>query len=95
MDADVLVVVEIEAVLDPAAFQAYQGEARVQMAERGGTVVARGGQCVEGEPGGPFLIQRWPSAAAFSDWQESEAYRPLLERRRQAARLRMNVVPVM
>lgn len=94
MAGEVLVVVEIEEMLDPAMLQAYQAEARIQMAELGGTLLARGGRCLEGRPGGPFLVQRWPSEAAFLDWQASEAYQPLLERRKSAARLRICVVPL-
>ena len=94
VDEGVMVVIEIEEVSDPVAMQDYQLLARAQIAERGGTVVARGGRCVEGEGGGPFLVQRWPSEAAFLDWQASDDYRPLLARRNAAARLRIAVVPI-
>ena len=94
MDNEVLVVIEIEEISDPAEMQAYQQLARAQIAERGGSVVARGGECIEGAAGGPFLVQRWPSETAFRDWQASDAYRPLLARRNAAARLRIAVVPM-
>jgi hypothetical protein len=46
----------------------------------------------EGEPVGRLLIQRWPSETAFREWQASEEYRPLRERRMRAADLRIAIV---
>lgn len=94
-EAGVLVVVEVQAIHDAEALTAYQQGARAQLGRYGGTVLARGGQAIEGSP--PFerlLIQRWPSAEAFLRWQDSEDYRPLLARRRRCAEMRIAVVPL-
>ncbi len=91
---EVLVVVEIEAVIDGEELQAYQAAARQQLKERGGKVLGRGGTTFEGDRRhGPLLVQVWPSEAAFREWQASDAYRPLLDRRRRAAKLRIAIVP--
>lgn len=93
MAGGVLVVIETVAVRDRDQFLAYQAQAREQLLERGGVVVARGGVTFEGASlTGPVLIQRWPSEQAFRDWQASEEYRPLLALRRNAADLRMTFV---
>jgi uncharacterized protein (DUF1330 family) len=94
-EGEVLVVVEILEIRDAAAFDEYQQGARAQFGGFGGSVLARGGAMHEGSDAfGPLLIQRWPSEAAFRAWQESEAYQPLLEKRRQAADMRMSIIPV-
>jgi uncharacterized protein (DUF1330 family) len=96
MDAQpVLVVVEVKAVHDAQQMNAYQAAARLQLAKYGGEVVARGGSSCEGDPPfGPLLLQRWPSAQAFRDWQESEEYRPLRELRQRSADIRIAIVPM-
>lgn len=94
MSGSVLVVIETLRVSDREQFTAYQQQARQQVIDRGATLVARGAEAVEGPaPSGPLLIQRWQSAQAFRDWQESEEYRPLLELRRGAAEVRLTIVP--
>ena len=93
MQGETVVVVEILEVFDPEAMQAYQADARVQILERGGSVLARGGKTFEGPVAGPMLLQRWPSEAAFTDWQSSAEYQPLLERRNKAARLQISILP--
>ncbi len=90
---EVLVLVEVCVVHDAVALAAYQAEARKQMAQRGGVVIGRGGSPFEGEPLGPLVNQRWPSEADFRAWQESEDYKPLLERRKSAAELRIVILP--
>jgi uncharacterized protein (DUF1330 family) len=91
----VLVVVEIRQVFDSDRMRSYQEGARAQIAKFGGEVVARGGDPVEGAPPfGILMIQKWPSAEAFKKWQSSDEYRPLMERRRKAADLRIATVPI-
>lgn len=93
MAQSVLVIVEMIRVKDQEQLTAYQGQARQQLLERGGKLLARGGETFEGAPlTGPVLIQRWPSEQAFRDWQESEAYRPLLALRKEAAEIRLTIV---
>jgi uncharacterized protein (DUF1330 family) len=92
---EVFVVVEIVDVKDAEMLKTYQAGARAQIAGFGGTVVGRGVKTFEGQPEFAMLmIQRWPDEAAFRNWQQSEAYRPLLQIRRQAASLRIGIVPV-
>lgn len=91
----VLVIVEVSALHDPDQFKAYQLGTREQIGRRGGAVLARGGSSVEGSP--PFqslLIQEWPSARAFLDWQDSDEYRPLRSMRLASATLRIAIVPL-
>ena len=91
---EVFVVVEIQEILDGNALAAYQSEARQQLLERGGVLVARGNCTYEGSPAvGQMLIQKWPSETAFRDWQESDSYRPLLERRQACVKLRIAIIP--
>lgn len=69
----VLVVAEIRAIYDEESFKTYQLGARAQLSKRGGKVLGRGTSMFEGEPPfGQLLIQRWPSEAAFREWQSSE-----------------------
>lgn len=85
--------VETIDVKDGKLFATYQTQARQQILDRGGVVVARGGETFEGAPlNGPVLIQRWPSERAFREWQESEEYRPLLAIRRKVAEVRLTIV---
>lgn len=94
MAESVLIIIETIDVMDREQFSTYQQQARHQLASREGVVVARGGEVFEGDPrSGPVLIQRWPSEKAFRDWQESDEYRPLLEIRQKAAKLRLTIVP--
>jgi uncharacterized protein (DUF1330 family) len=91
--AEIYVVVEIQEVFDPDALAEYQAQARQQLLERGGVLVARGNCTFEGSPPvGQTLVQRWPSEAAFREWQESDDYRPLLERRKSCVRLRIAIL---
>ena len=90
---EVLVIVEVRAVHDAPELAAYQAGARKQMLQRGGVVVGRGGLAFEGEAVGPLIVQRWPSEAQFRQWQASDEYKPLLERRKRAADLRIAIVP--
>ncbi|HKP78945.1 MAG TPA: DUF1330 domain-containing protein [Phenylobacterium sp.] len=93
-DGEVLVIVEPQAVFDWEGLAAYQAAAREQATRRGGQVVARGGALVEGEPDLLFhLVQRWPSAQAFLDWQDSDEYRPLKEARMKLMKVRISIVP--
>lgn len=90
----VLVVFEITAILNAELFKLYQVQARAQSTERGGSVLGRGSLPVEGNPPfGTLLVQKWPSERAFREWQDSEAYRPLKDLRRQSAEVRIAVVP--
>lgn len=92
---EVLVVIEIRAVSDAEKLKAYQLGAREQIGPRGGTVIARGGSTLEGNPpSGLLMVQRWPSEASFRAWQDSEEYLPLREMRRTCAELRIVVVPM-
>jgi uncharacterized protein (DUF1330 family) len=92
---EVFVVVEIVEVLDDELLKTYQAGARAQVAGFGGTVIGRGVKTFEGGPEFAMLmIQKWPSEAAFRKWQESDAYRPLLQKRQQAVRMRIGIVPV-
>ncbi|ATE64136.1 DUF1330 domain-containing protein [Rhizorhabdus dicambivorans] len=91
---EVLVVVEVLEVRDQAAFDAYRAEARQQSSARGGMTLARESATFEGDAFGDLMVQRWPSEAIFRSWQESDEYRPLLERRRKAADLRLAVLPL-
>ena len=90
---EVLVLVEVRAVRDAAGLAAYQAEARKQMTQRGGVVIGRGGSSFEGDPVGPLVVQRWPSEADFRAWQESDEYKPLRERRKRSADLKITIVP--
>lgn len=94
-DAAVLVIVEVRRVKDPERFAAYQAGARAQIERHGGRVVARGGTALEGEPPfGTLMVQQWPSAQSFTDWQQSDEYRPLRAIRLDCADLRIAVVPL-
>ena len=92
--SEVFVIVEVQEVFDQQELTAYQAAARQQLLELGGVPIARGDAVFEGEPPArSLLIQKWPSEAAFRAWQESAAYRPLLERRKRAAKLRIAILP--
>lgn len=93
---EVIVIVEVQEVFDPAGLDAYRSQAREQMLARGGELIARGGSLFEGSPplAQGMLLQRWPSEQAFRDWQTSDAYAPLLKLRNEAVRLRMSIVPM-
>ena len=94
-NGEVLVVVEVQKIHDADEMRLYQEAARAQFGRYGGSVIARGGDAVEGEPPfGGVLVQKWPSAQAFRDWQASEEYRPLMERRRACAEMRISIVPI-
>lgn len=93
MSNEVYVIVEIAEVYDADALGEYQKQARAQIGPRGGSVVARGGQAIAGTPHGVLLIQKWPDAATFLEWQEGDDYRPLKAIRDQAAHLRVTMVP--
>ena len=94
MADSILVVVETIEISDKERFATYQGQARQQLLERGGSLLARGGTLFEGAPlSGPVLIQRWPSEDAFREWQDSEEYRPLRDIRNEVANLRITIVP--
>jgi uncharacterized protein (DUF1330 family) len=91
----VLIVVEVIEVLDDALFAIYRSQARQQLAELGGTLLARGGTLFEGYPplSRSMLVQQWSSEREFRAWQASAAYAPLLKLRKEAARLRITIVP--
>jgi uncharacterized protein (DUF1330 family) len=92
---EVFVVVEIVDVKDAELLKTYQTGARAQVAGFGGTVIGRGVTTFEGDPGFAMLmIQKWPNEAAFRDWQDSDAYRPLRRMREQAVVMRIGIVPV-
>ncbi len=92
----VLVLVEVLEVRDPEGYRNYQMAARTQIGPRGGTVLARQAQPIEGDPPfGGFLVQRWPSAQAFLDWQASDEYAPLKAMRLQAATIRLAWMPLL
>jgi uncharacterized protein (DUF1330 family) len=89
----VLIVAEVRVIYDEDAFRTYQLGARAQLRARGGEVLGRGTLMFEGEPAfGQLLVQRWPSEAAFREWQSSDEYRPLLELRNRAANIRIAIV---
>ena len=92
---EVLIIVEVQDVLDEPIFASYRAQARQQLLEHGGELLAQGGDLFEGSPavGRSVLVQRWPSEHAFRTWQASEAYAPLLRLRNKAARLRISIVP--
>lgn len=94
-DGEVFVVIEVSEMRDPSAYAAYQQAARAQIAGWPGVaVVARGGEPFEGDPPlGKLMIQRWPSEAAFREWQESEAYAPFKAMRLDAVSMRIAIVP--
>lgn len=94
-EGEVLVIIETQEIIDETALKSYQAQAREQILERGGQLLGRGGSLFEGSPllTGAVVVQRWPSEAAFREWQASEPYQPLLELRRRAARLRLTLVP--
>ena len=92
---EVFVVVEIVSVRNPELLKTYQAGARAQVGSFGGTVIGRGVTTFEGDPAFAMLmIQKWPNEAMFRDWQDSEAYRPLMAMRKEAAALRIAIVPV-
>lgn len=94
-DGEVLVIVEVRNVHDAEQMRMYQEGARAQIGPFGGVVLARGVIPVEGDPEfGTLMVQKWPSAQAFLDWQASEEYRPLKERRLKCVDLRIGMVPV-
>ena len=93
-EGEVFVLVEVVKVHDADGLANYQAGARAQLSELEGVVVGRGFEPVDGEqPFGGLLIQKWPSAKAFRDWQESEAYRPLKELRLKSVEMRIGIVP--
>mgnify|MGYP000961373006 CR=1 FL=1 len=101
MDADplnagpVVVLVEVLEVRDPDRYREYQLAARAQIGPLGGQVLARGANAVEGDPPfGTLLLQRWPSARAFLDWQASGAYAPLKALRQEVATIRLAWMPL-
>ena len=92
---EVFVVVEIVEVKDAELLKTYQAGARAQVAGFGGAVIGRGVKTFEGHPAFAMLmVQKWPSEAAFRNWQDSDAYRPLRRMREQAVAMRIGIVPV-
>ena len=72
----------------------YAVRASQLIEKHGGEVIAQGGGPVGDEPAfAPLVIQRWPSAAAFHAWLDSDDYRPLNEIRAASATIRAAVVP--
>lgn len=95
LDAPVFVIIEMVKVTDSQGLGRYQLGAREQIAQRGGVMVARGGAPLEGAPAfGPLLIQKWPSEAAFVNWQASTEYQPLRSLRMACAEMRFAIVPL-
>lgn len=94
-ESGVLVVIEVVSVKDPAGLRLYQERASALIGPLGGTLIARGGTPVDGEPGfAPLAIQRWPSEAAFRAWLDSDAYQALREIRLASATMRAAIVPI-
>lgn len=94
-EGEVLVIVEVRKVHDANEMKNYQEGARAQIGPFGGVVIARGVIPVEGDPAfSTLMVQKWPSAQAFLDWQASDDYRPLKERRLKCADLRIGMVPL-
>lgn len=92
---EVLVVAELQRIHDADGLARYQQGAREQIGRFGGTVLGRGGSSFEGSPSFErVLVQKWPSAEAFTAWQESEDYRPLRETRQRCADMRIAIVPL-
>lgn len=95
-EQEVIVIVEVQAVHNAVALDAYRTQVRGQMTAFGGRLLARGGSLFEGTP--PLehglLLQHWPSEEAFRAWQSSDAYAPLLRIRNEAARVRISIVPM-
>lgn len=92
MPGEIYVITEILKVHDEEGLRNYQQGARAQLAERGGSVLARGSRALEGAEPGAMMIQKWPSEEAFLAWQDSEEYRPLKEARLKAFDLRLIIV---
>ena len=93
-NGEVYVVVEILEILDETELEIYLQGTRQQIRDLPGVLIARDAKIFEGPPiKVSMMIQRWPSEKAFRDWQESEAYRPLRERRLRAARHRIAIIP--
>jgi uncharacterized protein (DUF1330 family) len=94
-EGGVLVVIELQEVYDGSAAKDYQAAAREQAVRRGAELLARGGTLFEGdsEPVA-VVIQRWDSAQAFIDWQQSNEYLPLKKKREQAMKVRIFYVPI-
>lgn len=94
-DGEVLVIVEVQEVLDPQAFQQYREQVRSQFAGLGGVLAGRVDTAYEGDdPVEPVLLQRWPNEAAFRAWQASDDYKPLKALRQKGARIRLLIVPL-
>ncbi|MCP3732121.1 DUF1330 domain-containing protein [Sphingomonas sp. MG17] len=88
-----IVVVEIREIHDAEAMRAYQLGVRKHMSQFGGEVIGRDAETVFGDPSfATLVVQRWPSRAAFREWQDSETYRPLRTLRDRAMDVRIAVL---
>lgn len=92
-DSSVYVVTEILVVKDAAALRVYATASRLQVEERGGNVVAKGGTDFHDGSASLFIVHKWPDVQTFENWQASDEYRPLKETRQRSAEVRMTIVP--
>lgn len=94
-EQEVLVLVEVLAVKDADVMQAYIQGIAPQMAERGGITIAQGLEIHEGSPKAQMMvIQKWPSAKVFKDWQAAPEYQDFLEMRHTGADVNISMIPM-
>lgn len=95
-DKPVLVVVEVLEISEPEVMSDYVAAIAPQMAERGARNVAAGLQTVVGETDAINIVASvWPSPDVYQSWQDSAEYAPWGEKRKQAARIRTHMVPLL
>jgi uncharacterized protein (DUF1330 family) len=91
--AETLVVITVKEIRDPAAIGRYTAAVAPQVARHGGRNLAQGYEVFEGEADARLVVvQAWPSAQAFRDWQADPDYAPWLALRRKAATISMVIV---
>lgn len=81
------------AVKDPVKFQAYLMETQKVAAPYGAKLVLRGqtAQTLAGDPAGHgvVVVVEFPSPEKIDEWYQSDAYRPLIPLREEAANMTM------
>ncbi len=89
-----IVVIQVNAVRDPAAIAAYTSAIGPTLARHGGQTIAQGLETFEGETRAKLVVvQAWPSSEAFKAWQADPDYAPLLSMRQAAADITVLIVP--